>query len=55
MPRRARKAPGGVVFHCLNRGNDRRELFADDGDYAAFERVMEATVQAVPCASWRIA
>jgi hypothetical protein len=30
-----------MVFHCLNRGNDRRELFADDADYAAFERVLE--------------
>jgi hypothetical protein len=43
MPRRARKAPGASFFHCLNRGNDRRELFADAGDYAAFERVMTAS------------
>ena len=48
MPRSARIAPGGVVFHCLNRGNDRRELFADDADYAAFERVLEAALEAVP-------
>jgi putative transposase len=37
-----------VVFHCLNRGNDRRELFDDVGDYAAFERVLEATLATVP-------
>jgi len=37
-----------VIFHCLNRGNDRRELFADDADYAAFERVLESALQAVP-------
>lgn len=48
MPRGARKAPGGVVFHCLNRGNDRRELFADEADYAAFERVLEQAVEVVP-------
>jgi hypothetical protein len=28
----ARKAPGGIIFHCLNRGNDRREIFDDAGD-----------------------
>ena len=48
MPRSARIAPGGVIFHCLNRGNDRRELFADDADYAAFERVLESALEAVP-------
>ena len=48
MPRRSRIAPGGVVFHCLNRGNDSRELFSDDGDFAAFERVIEATLEVVP-------
>ena len=29
-----------MVFHCLNRGNDGGSLFADAGDYAAFERVL---------------
>src|SRR5579864_1940040 len=48
MPRRARKAPGGVVFHFLNRGNDRRDLFDDAADYAAFERVLESAAEAVP-------
>ena len=48
MPRQARIAPGGIVFHCLNRGNDRRDLFDDEGDYAAFERVLEATLEQVP-------
>ena len=48
MPRNARIAPGGVVFHCLNRGNDRRNIFEDDGDFAAFERVLEATLEQVP-------
>jgi putative transposase len=48
MPRHARIAPGGVVFHCLNRGNDRGDLFDDDADYAAFERVLETTLEQVP-------
>ena len=48
MPRTARKAPGGMVFHVLNRGVNRREIFLKDGDYAAFERVMEAALSAVP-------
>jgi putative transposase len=32
-----------MVFHVLNRGNDRREIFEDDGDYEAFLRVLRAT------------
>ena len=38
MPRLARIAPGGVIFHCLNRGNARRDLFDDDGDFATFRQ-----------------
>jgi hypothetical protein len=44
MPRLDHHTPGGIVFHCLNRGNDRCDLFDDDGDFAAFERVIEATL-----------
>jgi hypothetical protein len=40
MPRGPRNAPGGVVYHCLNRGVARATLFHKDGDYAAFERVL---------------
>lgn len=48
MPRSNRAQPGGVVFHVLNRGNERRELFEDPGDYDAFVRVLAATLRAVP-------
>ena len=48
MPRTARVAPGGYVFHVLNRGNGRMRLFDDDGDYAAFERVLGEVLVAVP-------
>jgi putative transposase len=36
MPRGARGIIGGVTYHVLNRGNDRRTIFHTPGDYAAF-------------------
>jgi len=48
MPRVARVAPGGYVFHVLNRGNERRTIFEADGDYLAFLRVMAETAERVP-------
>lgn len=48
MPRTARIAPGGVVFHALNRGNARAIIFEKDEDYAAFERVMVRTLAEIP-------
>jgi len=50
MPRAHRQQPGGVVFHVLNRGNERQELFADAGDYDAFLRVMAETLRHHPVA-----
>ena len=43
MPRTARQSLRGKVFHGLNRGNARDRVFADDGDYAAFEKVLAET------------
>ena len=37
-----------MVFHVLNRGNERRELFEDAGDDDAFGRVLAQTLEAVP-------
>ena len=48
MPRTARLAPAGTVFHVLNRGVGRRRLFDDDADYAAFERCLAHALAAVP-------
>jgi len=31
MPRRARIAPGGIVYHALNRGNGRNEPLSQFG------------------------
>jgi putative transposase len=40
MPRTARAAPPGFVYHVLNRAVARLPLFQKDGDYDAFERVL---------------
>lgn len=40
MPRHARNAPGGYVYHALNRAVARLPLFQKDEDYRAFERVL---------------
>ncbi len=40
MPRTARVAPGGSVYHVLNRAVARLPLFRKEADYAAFEQVM---------------
>ena len=48
MPRTARKALGGVIYHVLNRGNGRQRLFASPGDYAAFVELVRRAKEAVP-------
>jgi putative transposase len=48
MPRTARIAPGGFIYHVLNRGVGRMTLFRTDRDYAAFHRALIDTLQIVP-------
>ncbi len=48
MPRTARAAPGGFVYHALNRAVARRPLFQKGGDYDAFERVLAEALQQQP-------
>lgn len=48
MPRTARQAPGGYLYHVLNRGVGRMTLFERDADYDAFERAMADTLAARP-------
>src|SRR3989338_9256633 len=48
MARCNRCAPGGMVFHVLNRGVGRMKLFEKDADYRAFENVLEETIIACP-------
>lgn len=40
MGRPLRATSANIVYHVLNRANARQTLFDDDGDYAAFERVL---------------
>jgi putative transposase len=48
MPRRARQAPGGLVYHVLNRAVARLPLFEKDGDFEAFERVLREALHEHP-------
>jgi len=48
MPRTARNAPAGVVFHVLNRAVGRQTLFRHAGDYDAFERVLVEAHERIP-------
>ncbi len=48
MPRPRRTAPGGLVYHVLNRANGRRQIFAQAGDYRAFEETLAEVQERVP-------
>lgn len=48
MPRVARVAPAGFVYHALNRGVARLALFEKDGDFDAFERVLLEALEVRP-------
>ena len=48
IPRTARIAPGGMVFHVLNRGVACMQILEKAGDYQAFKRVLKETLQEVP-------
>ena len=40
MPRTARAAVGGIVYHVLNRGNGRMGIFRKPGDYLGFLQLL---------------
>jgi putative transposase len=48
MARGARCAPGGLVYHVLNRAVARLPLFENPADYEAFLRVLAEAVAEVP-------
>jgi putative transposase len=50
MPRRARQAIAGYVYHVLNRAVGRMDLFRRDADYQAFERVLTEAIEREPVA-----
>jgi putative transposase len=45
MGRPKRAADGGLIYHVLNRGNARMTIFHKDGDYEAFERILQEAVE----------
>lgn len=48
MPRTARVAPGGLVYHVLNRAVARLPLFQKPGDFESFERILAEAQQRFP-------
>jgi len=40
MPRSARIAPDGHVYHVLTRGNNRQDIFHDEGDFAGYRDLL---------------
>ena len=48
MPRQARVAPGGLIYHALNRGVGRMTLFEKASDFRDFERCLREAQESVP-------
>jgi putative transposase len=48
VPRQSRSAPGGIVYHALNRANGRVTLFTKPQDYDAFLAIVRDTLAVVP-------
>jgi putative transposase len=40
MPRSPRADEAGGLYHALNRGNLRADIFEKEADYAAFEKIL---------------
>jgi len=38
MPRPLRPVAYGLIYHVINRGNNRQTVFSTDGDYLRFSR-----------------
>ena len=47
MTRPPRVDVGGCIYHVVNRGVGRQQLFFEDSDYEAFERVLSETCRNV--------
>ena len=48
MPRARRISPANVVFHVINRANDRRRLFSTDDDYEEFLTLLREASARIP-------
>lgn len=45
MPRPPRADEAGGLYHALNRGNLRADIFRKADDFAAFERILHEALQ----------
>src|SRR5579862_3752482 len=48
MPRTARLAPGGIIYHVLNRGVGQTKLFRSRKDYLAFQVCLTQALERTP-------
>lgn len=48
MGRALRQAPGGLIYHALNRANGRLTTLREAADYAAFERIPTEARRRIP-------
>src|SRR6266496_2966934 len=48
MPRVGRYCPGGMIYHVLNRGNDRKQIFHKQGDARSFCQLIAQAKIEVP-------
>ena len=48
MPRQSRDDRAGKIYHALNRGNQRQEIFHKADDYEAFIRVLAEGLKKYP-------
>ena len=49
-----RQAPGGIVYHVLNRAVGRRPIFDDGPDFAAFVRVLDEAIEKHSTRHWTL-
>jgi REP element-mobilizing transposase RayT len=40
MPRIARIAPKGLIYHILTRGNNRQDIFKEERDYKKYIEIL---------------
>ena len=48
MPRPLRPIAEGLVYHGINRGNNRQDVFGEEGDYLAFLKAVADLQQRRP-------
>jgi putative transposase len=49
MPRPKRADEANCLYHALNRGNAKSDIFKKDADFDAFERILAEGLERYPC------